>query len=161
MMPEDSAATAELPKVTGNEARSQELNADRTKRTPGTTRRRRLRITLRRGASWALYFGIVAMVAGFGLIAYAWLRVAGLANVALQIPYLISSAVAGLGLVLVGLGVIDAATRRRDARERSQQLGQLRELLSGIADTMEPRGGDQNRGDNGSTTGAVTQGEVS
>ncbi len=102
---------------------------------PDGTRQRR-RIALRRDAPWWLYVGVVVMMVGLALITYAWARVAALANVALQIPYLISSAVAGLAIVLIGLGIVDVTTRGRDARERSRQLGQLRDLLMGIADSL-------------------------
>ena len=144
-MSEDTLTTSPLPGVASEGSHQPTETTDESPQRESTPAKKaakgrpRALLRLRRDAPWWLYVGVVVMMAGFGLIAYAWVRVAALANVALQVPYLISSAVTGVGLVFVGLGIVDVTTRRRDARDRSRQLGQLRDLLRGIADSMEPQ----------------------
>jgi hypothetical protein len=77
-----------------------------------------------------IYAGIAIAAIGFALIAYAWSKVAGIAdNVALQMPYLVSGGLAGLGLVMVGVTVINVAAKRRDALLRKQQTELLADAL--------------------------------
>src|SRR2546423_9694036 len=75
------------------------------------------------------YVGIVLTLAGFGLIAFAWAKVAGLTEVWKQMPYLVSAGFPGLGLIMTGLLVINIAAKRQDAAERSRQLATLTEAL--------------------------------
>ena len=77
----------------------------------------------------ATYAGVLLIAAGLALIAYAWSRVAGTLSVALQLPYVASSAFTGLGLVIVGATLISVAARRRDAAIRARQLDELAALL--------------------------------
>lgn len=94
----------------------------------------RLRITT---GSWrqltegsaAVWLGLVIVTAGFLVIMRAWVKVAGLLDVALQMPYLISGGLIGIGLIIVGVAFVDVAVRRRDAAERRDQISELRELL--------------------------------
>lgn len=84
------------------------------------------------------YLGIVLAAVGFVLIMIAWGQVAGETNVALQMPYLVSGGFTGLGLVMVGVTVINVAAKRRDALLREQQTellaDALRELTSALDD---------------------------
>ena len=76
------------------------------------------------------YLGIAVAAAGFVLIAYAWSKVAGIAdNVALQMPYLVSGGLTGLGLVMVGVTIVNVAAKRRDAQLRQQQTQLLADAL--------------------------------
>ena len=87
----------------------------------------RLQRLVRVGAGvWA---GLIIAAAGFGLIAYTWGEVAALLNVALQLPYVVSGGLTGLGLILLGLLVTNIAVKRREALERSRQLDEIREAL--------------------------------
>ena len=162
MRAEDSAETTQMPmpepespQSAGSEPAGSAAPAARPRwrRPRRAAGRGRKRFALRRGAAWWLYIGVVMFMAGFGLITYAWLKVAVLANVALQIPYVVSSAIAGVAIVLGGLGIVAVTTRRRDAQERTKQLGQLRDLLRGIADSLDPekkgtpQAGDATAGD--------------
>jgi hypothetical protein len=75
------------------------------------------------------YLGIALTVLGFVLVMIAWGQTAGETNVALQVPYLISAGLTGLGLVLVGLTVVNVAAKRRDALLREQQMQLLSDAL--------------------------------
>jgi hypothetical protein len=86
------------------------------------------------------WVGVLVAGAGFVLVAIAWGRTAGLANVALQIPYVVSAAFTGLGLVVVGVTVVSIAAKQEDARERRRQLGELRALLSELRSSVGEEG---------------------
>ena len=75
------------------------------------------------------YLGIGATLVGFGLIALAWAKVAGLTDVWKQMPYVVSAGFPGLGLIMTGLLVINIAAKRQDAAERGRQLETLTEAL--------------------------------
>lgn len=84
------------------------------------------------------YVGIAITVIGFGIIAFAWGKVAGISdNVALQMPYLLSGGLAGLGLVMVGVTVINVAAKRRDTQLRQQQTQLLADALHELRSTLE------------------------
>ena len=85
------------------------------------------------------YIGIAITLVGFVLIAVAWGAVAGETNVALQMPYLVSGAITGLALVMVGLTVISVAARRRDAVLREQQTALLADALRELGAALEDR----------------------
>lgn len=78
------------------------------------------------------WVGVLLAAAGLILIAVAWGRVAGLTNVALQTPYVVSAGFTGLGLVVVGLAVVSISSKRDDAAERTRQLKELREVLADL-----------------------------
>jgi hypothetical protein len=84
------------------------------------------------------YVGIGIAVLGFGLIAYAWSKVAGIAdNVALQMPYLVSGGLTGLGLVMVGVTIVNIAAKRRDAQQRRQQTQLLADALTELRNALD------------------------
>lgn len=85
------------------------------------------------------YLGVAVTAIGFVLIAFAWGAVAGETNVALQLPYLVSGAMTGLGLVMVGLTVISIAARRRDAVLREQQTQLLADALRELGAALDQR----------------------
>ena len=84
------------------------------------------------------YLGIAVAAIGFVLILFAWGRSAGETNVALQIPYLISGGMVGLGLILVGVTVVNVAAKRRDALLREQQTGLLASALHELSTALDP-----------------------
>ena len=75
------------------------------------------------------YLGIGVAVLGFVLLAIAWGGVAGEDNVAFQVPYLVSGGLVGMGLILVGLTIVNVAAKRRDAALREQQIQLLAAAL--------------------------------
>ena len=79
-----------------------------------------------------------AVLLSSGSIAYAWGKVAGIAdNVALQMPYLVSGGLAGLGLVMVGVTIINVAAKRRDTQLRQQQTQLLADALRELRSALE------------------------
>lgn len=84
------------------------------------------------------YVGIAIAALGFALIAFAWGKVAGIAdNVALQMPYLVSGGLTGLGLVMVGVTIVNVAAKRRDAQERQQQTQLLADALAELRNALD------------------------
>lgn len=84
--------------------------------------------------TWA---GVVLATAGLGLLLVAWGRTAALTNVALQVPYVISAGFTGLGLVVVGLTVVNIVAKRADAQARRAQLAELRTVLAELRAAVE------------------------
>lgn len=99
-------------------------------------RRRQLPQLLAATSPAGVYAGVVVALAGFALIAVAWGQVAGQTDVAFQVPYLVSGGLAGIGLILVGLTVINLAAVRRDNSERTRQLDRLADLLAQANQTL-------------------------
>ena len=84
-----------------------------------------------------VYAGLAVILLGCVLLAIAWGRVAGLTSVGLQTPYVISAGCVGLGVVAVGLAIVNVAVKVSDARARAAQLDELRETLVSIREAME------------------------
>ncbi|HET6793493.1 MAG TPA: hypothetical protein VFH45_03570, partial [Acidimicrobiales bacterium] len=63
----------------------------------------------------------------------------GQADVFLQMPYLLSAGLPGLGLVMVGLVVINVSARRQDGARRARQMAALGEVLADLRRTLEQR----------------------
>lgn len=78
------------------------------------------------------YAGVVAIVAGFAVIAFVWGRVAALTAVPLQLPYLVSGGLTALGLIMVGVLLVNIQTKLADAARRDRQIQQLAEVLDQI-----------------------------
>jgi hypothetical protein len=91
---------------------------------------------LRADSPVPIYIGIVVVLAGFALIGLTWGKVAGLLQVALQLPYLVSGGLTGLGLIVVGVTVISISAKRRDAAEQGRQLEQLAGIMKELQATL-------------------------
>jgi hypothetical protein len=85
-------------------------------------------------ATWA---GVVLSAIGLVLIAVAWGRTAGEIEVGLQVPYVVSAAFTGLGLVVIGLAIVSIDAKRSDSAERTRQIRELREALADLRQTLE------------------------
>ena len=83
------------------------------------------------------YVGIAITVLGFVLLMIAWGQTAGETNVALQLPYLISAGLTGLGAILVGLTVVNISAKRRDALLREQQMSLLADALRELSTALD------------------------
>jgi len=83
-----------------------------------------------------VYIGIVLVLAGFAVIGLTWGKVAGLLLVPLQLPYLVSGGLTGLGLIMVGITVISIGAKRRDAAERGRQLEQLAAIMNELRSAL-------------------------
>lgn len=114
----------------------------------------RSRSRVRRFASWlvapdsraVVYLGVLVMVAGFGLIAFAWSKIAGTLSVGLQLPYLASGGFVGVGLVVVGVGIISIGVKRRDNFGRLRQIQKLSATMESIEKAVTDESGDDVRG---------------
>lgn len=78
------------------------------------------------------YAGVACIIAGFGVIAFVWGRVAALTAVPLQLPYVVSGGFTALGLILVGILLVNIQTKLADATRRDRQIQQLGEVLQQI-----------------------------
>lgn len=104
---------------------------------PLTSRLTRPVSALRQVPGIATYAGLGLVLAGGVLLVVAWGKTAGLTNVALQVPYLVSAGCTGLALVAVGLTVVSLAARTADARARQDQLLELQHVLAEIRRSLE------------------------
>jgi hypothetical protein len=91
-----------------------------------------------------IWIGLAVAAIGFVLLAIAWGQVAGETEVYLQIPYLVSAAFVGVGVILVGLTALVIATKEQEAiahrREVDELLAAIDELRQSLVLT---RGGDR------------------
>ena len=85
----------------------------------------------------ATYAGVALTLLGGVLLLVAWGKTAGLTQVSLQIPFLVSAGCTGLALVAVGLTVLNIAAKADDARKRSQQLSELQAILGELRRVVE------------------------
>ena len=109
------------------------------------------RSKLRRFGSWLVspdstalvYVGLAIAMAGFGLLAFTWSKVAGTLSVALQLPYIASGGFVGVGLVVLGVVIANIAVKRRDNFARIRQLQKLSTTMESIESAIaEPSDGD-------------------
>jgi hypothetical protein len=83
------------------------------------------------------YAGVLLTLLGGVLLLVAWGKTAGLTNVALQVPFLVSAGCTGLALVAVGLTVVNIAAKADDARKRRAQLAELQAILGELRRVVE------------------------
>lgn len=91
-----------------------------------------------RGARGLTYAGIGLAVAGFVLISFAWGQAASREAVALQVPYLISGGLTGLGLIVLGATTINVGAKVGEAASRARQLSQLTALVREVSNEVGP-----------------------
>lgn len=84
---------------------------------------------LRSTSAFWIYAGLVLIGAGFTAIGITWGKVAAELQVALQLPYLVSGGLTGVGLIITGATMLNIAVKRRDAAKRTRQLEQLAQIL--------------------------------
>ena len=133
MIAEQSTETVVIPKPQVEEPEAEKAQEPTALKT--STRRGRLARFVRVGAG--VWVGLLFVAGGFGLIVYTWSKVAALLDVALQLPYIVSGGLTGIGLVLFGLLVTNLSVRRREALERSRQLDEVREALVRLRSAVE------------------------
>ena len=109
---------------------------------PGERRKARFAF-LRPDSVAPTWIGVAAVGVGFALIAYTWAKVAGLTSVPLQLPYLASGGLTALGLILVGVTIINIAAKRRDAGERDRQTEQLAATMAELRAALSARSSGQ------------------
>jgi hypothetical protein len=101
-------------------------------------------LALRQVPNVATYAGLALTLAGGVLLLVAWGKTAGVTNVALQVPYLVSAGCSGLALVAVGLTVVNLAAKAQDATRRRAQASELHALVAELRQALDSdRHGDQ------------------
>lgn len=85
----------------------------------------------------ATYAGLALALIGGVLLLVAWGKTAGLTNVALQMPFLVSAGCTGLALIAAGLTVVSIAAKAADSRARQAQLVELQSVLAEIRKGLE------------------------
>ena len=86
-----------------------------------------------------VYVGLAVILTGGGLLVLAWGRVAGLTDVALQTPYVVSAGCLGLAFVAIGLAIVSIAVKIIDGRARLAQMDELQDTLVAIRRALEDR----------------------
>jgi hypothetical protein len=94
-----------------------------------TARRPWLRAITDPSSTLPVYLGVVVAALGFVLLVIGWSDVAGTVDVGRQMPYLMSTGLPGIALVMVGLVLVNISVRRQDSAERARQMGALTESL--------------------------------
>lgn len=87
--------------------------------------------------SAAVWGGLAVVALGFGTILFSWIKVAATLDVGRQMPYVVSGAITGVGLIVVGIALVDMAVRRQDRIERRQQLALMTTLLTELRSAVE------------------------
>ena len=83
------------------------------------------------------WIGLGLAALGFAIIAFSWGKVASLLDVSLQLPYVVSGGLTGLGLVMVGMTAVNVAARRQDAADRAREVEALQGVLRELRETLE------------------------
>lgn len=107
--------------------------------------RSRPRSKLRRFGAWLVapesrvlvYLGLAILVGGFGLIAFAWSKIASTVSVPLQLPYVASGGFIGLGLIVVGVGVVSIGVKRRNNFARVREIEKLSATMKSIHKSID------------------------
>ena len=92
------------------------------------------------------YTGVAVLVFAFALIALTWGAVAAQTEVWRQLPYIVSGGVTAICLALLGVTLINIASRDRGNRAREREVEQLaalveqqKSLAALLATTRSPR----------------------
>lgn len=93
-------------------------------------RRSSLRAITDPASTVPIYLGVLVAAVGFVLLVIGWSDVAGTIDVGRQMPYLMSTGLPGVALVMVGLVLINVSVRRQDSAERARQMSALTEALT-------------------------------
>jgi len=96
--------------------------------------------------------GLLFCVAGFAAIWAGWNGAASYNDIRKQFPYLISGGIAGLALVVVGVGLMIIQSQRADRVQLEANLTELRSILDRMA------GGPAAGGDGREPAGLVVAG---
>jgi hypothetical protein len=104
---------------------------------PNAQRRSRLRAITDPSSTAPIYLGVVVAAVGFVLLVIGWSDVAGTVDVGRQMPYLMSTGLPGIALVMVGLVLVNISIRRQDSAERARQMSALTETLDKLRTSEE------------------------
>jgi hypothetical protein len=93
--------------------------------------------TLRAIPHVGVWLGILITGVGAGLVIFAWAETAAQTAVALQLPYVVSAGFTGVAIVVVGLTIVQIATKDEAARERSRQILELSAQVAALRRIVE------------------------
>src|SRR5688572_18042776 len=79
----------------------------------------------------------VLVAGGLAMLGLTWLGTSRHANVALQVPYIVSGGFAGLGLVGLCLGLLAIQSRRATEARRQAELGVVQRAARDLLDTVQ------------------------
>lgn len=99
--------------------------------TAGTTSRARFG---RRPIATAVSAGVLVVVAGFALLAIAWMRTSVEPSVSVQMPYLVSGALGGIGLIVIGSVLTHVLLGRGIELARGRAVAGVVSALAGADD---------------------------
>jgi hypothetical protein len=88
--------------------------------------------------------GLAFCVAGLAAIWAGWNGAASYNDIRKQFPYLISGGVAGLALVLIGVGLMIIQSQRADRVQLEANLTELRVILERLTDPPAANGSELN-----------------
>lgn len=139
MMSPDTA-TADSRVVDMSESGSRDHQGRLRHQIENLTRAASRRVSALRGIRGiGVWFGLVLILAGGGVLVFGWSQVADIGVVALQMPYLISAGGTGLALIAIGLVVVSISAKATDAADRRRQLTELQQTLAAIRVALEDR----------------------
>jgi hypothetical protein len=105
--------------------------------------------------------GLAFCVAGLGLIWAGWNGAATYNDIRKQFPYLISGGIAGLALVVIGVGLLVIQSQRADRVQLEANLVELRAILERMTGGPTSNGAEADAlvtEDSPATTGVVVAG---
>jgi len=86
--------------------------------------------------------GLVFCLAGLALVWMGWNGAATYDDIRQQFPYLISGGIAGLALVVIGVGLLIVQSQRADRVQLEASLNALRLILERVVATPKPNGSE-------------------
>jgi uncharacterized membrane protein len=89
--------------------------------------------------------GLLFCVAGFAVIWAGWNGAASYNDIRKQFPYLISGGIAGLALVVIGVGLMVIQSQRADRVQLEANLTELRSILDRVTAGPSPGGAEPER----------------
>lgn len=95
-----------------------------------------------RGASrFPTYIGRILMVVGFAMILMAWNGAASLDFIQGQFPFLLSGAIPGLALIIIGAGLEYVQAVRQFSAKRAKQMAALNVAVAKLVNHVRENGG--------------------
>ena len=91
------------------------------------------------------WIGVGLIAVGAIVVAVGWAKSAGLTEVGRQVPYLISAGFTGIGLLVVGITLVNLTAKAQESKRRQDQTDELAAVLASIRHRLhqDPSGGQQ------------------
>lgn len=85
----------------------------------------------------ATWIGVALIAVGAIVVAVGWAKSASLLEVGRQVPYLISAGFTGLGLLVVGVTIVNLSAKVQESARRQAQADELAAVLTSIRRRVE------------------------